>query len=113
MRKYSTKKSKKAKRTALKKMTMSATFRICLIAIIALFGVLYLIETSTVSTRGYKISNLKEKVKKLEQENRRLEVKIAEHRSMKSILARLDKDEFVKARNINYVETVGTAVARK
>lgn len=98
-------------RLALKQFVFSRTCRMILIGCFALFGVLYIMQTSSVSTKGFEISELQGQVRMLENETRSLDVEIAQYRSMKSIQQRLDGMELVEAHNIEYVTPVGTAVA--
>jgi cell division protein FtsL len=114
MRKYSTKNSKKAKRLKWKKMFLSTTFRVVLLALIAAFGIIYLIEMNSISTSGYQISKLKNKINKLETKNRQLRVKIAQKKSLQSITKRVKKYDFIQADKIAYIETKDNkAIAKK
>ena len=74
---------------------------------------MFVIQISSVSTKGFEISNIEKKVQKLERENRKLEVHIAEYRSMKSIQTRLDGMDMVVADNIHYFTPMDNAVARR
>ena len=84
-----------------------------LVASVAVFGVLYIVQTSSLSTKGFEISDLQRTIQTLEHETRALDVEIAEHRSMRSIQDRLSGMEMVHAGNVEYVSPVGSAVARR
>ena len=99
------------KRTALKNLMLNTMFRATLLVTVCLFGVMYLFQTSSLSTKGYTISELERQVQKLEQENRRLEVNISEHRSIASVMQRLEEKDFVNTEVLTYVSDFGTAVA--
>lgn len=113
MRKYSTQNSKKAKRLKWKRMFLSKTFRIILICLTLFFFTVYIVKKSSMATRGYKIAELKQKINKLEDKKERIQVKIARKKSLKSITQRIDRDEYVPVRNIEYNSLEGTAVAQK
>lgn len=113
MRKYSTKNSKKAERIRWKRMLLSSTSRVALIALLLLFTTIYIVETSSTATSGYQISQLKQKIETLENENEMLDVKIAQKRSLRNVTERVDKDEFVPVKNVEYGTLQGTAVVKK
>lgn len=92
---------------------VSASFRFCLVMFIVVFGFLYIWQTNAVSTKGYEISDLEQKIKELEQENRKLDVHIAEYSSMQSIQTRLASAHLVPAENVEYITLVGTEVAQR
>lgn len=92
---------------------VSTTFRLSLVGFIVVFGALYIWQTNTVSTKGYAISELEQQIKQLEHENRRLDVRIAEYSSMKSIEQRLGQISLVPADSVEYVSIAGTAVAKR
>ncbi|PSO44639.1 MAG: hypothetical protein BRC22_02280 [Parcubacteria group bacterium QH_9_35_7] len=73
MRKYNTQNSKKAKRKKWKRMFLSKTFRIVLICLTLFFFSVYIVKKSSMATRGYKISELKQRIDKLENENERIQ----------------------------------------
>ncbi len=99
------------KRLAVQRWFVSTTCRAFLLGCILVFGVLYLFKVNTVSTQGFVISDLEGQIIELERENKRLDVKIASNRSMKSVEERLQGMEFVAAGDMQYVTPVGTAVA--
>ena len=113
MRKYNTQNSKKAKRKKWKRMFLSKTFRIVLICLTLFFFSVYIVKKSSMATRGYKISELKQRIDKLENENERIQVKIARKKSLKSITKRLDEDQYRPIQNLEYNSLEGTAVAQK
>lgn len=88
-------------------------FRVVLSAAVAVLGVLYVAQTSSVSTKGYDINALQKTIVELKQDNQRLEFEIAQQRSMESIQARLKNLNLVAANQVEYVTLPGTAVARR
>ena len=101
------------KRLAVQRWCVSTTCRGLVLALIFVFGLLYLFKVNTVSTQGFVISDLESKIEQLERENKRLDVQIASGRSMKSIETRLEGMNLVVAADMQYVTPVGTAVARR
>lgn len=101
------------KRMMMKRLLLSNAFRICLCVFILVFGVLHVINLSTMSTKGYDMTELQKKITMLERENQKLEFKIAKHSSMQSIQERLGDMKMVSADNIEYATLIGTAVARR
>lgn len=92
---------------------VSASFRFGLIVFIVIFGFLYVWKTNSVSTKGYEISDLETHIKQLEQENRKLQVHIAEYSSMQSIQQRLAGADLVPTDHVEYVTLVGSTVAQR
>ncbi|MBU0597004.1 hypothetical protein KJ641_02540 [Patescibacteria group bacterium] len=114
MTKYQNKQeTRRERKLAVKKWMVSTSFRVSLLVMIGIFGLLYIIQMSSVSTKGFTISELQQDIQSLENETRALSVQIAEHRSMASIQDRLSGMNLVAAGNIEYVTPVGTEVARR
>ena len=90
-----------------------SAYRVALVAAVVVFGILYVVQTSAISTTGYDRRDLERKITELQRDNQRTEYEIAKYRSMNSIQARLAKTDMVAAENIRYVALVGTAVARR
>jgi len=101
------------RKIAMRKWFFSAACRGILACTIILFGVLYVIQTSAISTAGYDIRDLERQKVELQRENQRIEYDIAKYRSMESIQARLAGMNMVPANDVQYVAMVGTAVARR
>lgn len=101
------------KRIALHRWMVGTTCRMSLIALMVVFGVLYIMQTSSVSTKGFEMSDLQKQITSLEHETRALDVEIASHRSMTSIQQRLTEMELVHAGTVDYRTPVGSAVARR
>lgn len=99
------------KKLAVRRWLLSTAFRSVLVGVFCLFGVLYVLQTSAVSTKGYAINDFKKQIQTLEDENQKLEFEIATHRSIQSIEERLKTTQLVVADNIEYVTLVGSAVA--
>ncbi|MFZ2190264.1 MAG: hypothetical protein WA057_03670 [Candidatus Magasanikiibacteriota bacterium] len=92
---------------------LSTSFRMTLLVLIGVFGIMYVVQTSSASTTGYEMRDLEKQIQILEQDNQRLEFEIASNRSMKSIQSRLQGTSLVMADNVEYATLVGTAVAMR
>ena len=97
----------------LHKYFVSTACRGILACFVIVFGVMYVIQTSAISTTGYDMRDLEKKITELERENQRVEYDIAKYRSMESIQARLAGMNMVPAGDVQYVALVGTSVARR
>ena len=107
------KETMREKHLAVKRLLLSVTFRAVLSSLTIICGVLYVVETSSVSTRGYDINALQKQIIELKQENQRVEFEVAKYRSMDSIQARLKNFNLVAADKPEYVTLPGSAVARR
>ncbi|KKW41353.1 MAG: hypothetical protein UY92_C0022G0003 [Candidatus Magasanikbacteria bacterium GW2011_GWA2_56_11] len=94
-----------------RRIIMSAAFRVSLMVWVAVFGFLYLAETTAVSTQGYALSDLERSIGELESANRRLSVEVARYQSMRSIQERLGGANLVDAGPVEYL--TGSAVVVK
>jgi len=101
------------KKLAIKKLLLSTAFRISLIVLILILGVVYLLQTTFLSTKGYEITELDKKIENLEQENQKLEFEIASNSSMKNIQERLQNSNMVAVNNVEYITLLGNTVALK
>jgi len=97
----------------LNKIMVSTTFRVLLVSFIAVFSFLYVLQTNSVSTKGYVISDIEKSINNLESETKKLQVEIARHGSMQSIQERLGQTNLVAIENIEYLEVMGNTVARR
>lgn len=84
--------------------------RIGLLIVTVGMVVLYVAQTSVVGSRTFEINELQTAARTLEQQERSLEVQIAEARSMNSIESRLAGKQFVRATSIAYVSAPQTTV---
>ena len=107
------KQTMREKKIAIQKWFFSTSCRVTMIGMIILFGVLFVVKVSSVSTKGFEISDLEKSVQELERDNQKLNVKIAEHRSMSSIQERLLNMNMVVASDVDYVTPIGNAVVKR
>ncbi len=91
----------------------STSVRLLVLFIFVIGSLLYVLQTSAVSTTGYEITAMQKQIQSLKQENQRVQFDIATHRSMKSIQARLSGLRMVAADEVEYINVPGGAVARR
>jgi hypothetical protein len=100
------------KKQAMNRWFFGRTCRTFLVVSLFMFGFLYLLQTSTVSSKGYELSDLESRVQNLERDTQRLEVEIAAYRSMRSIQDRLENMDMVVADHVEYARTGGRVATR-
>lgn len=99
------------KRQAWQMMLLSTSFRFVLVFAVGLFGVLYIMQISNLSAKGYDIGDLQKQISLLGQENQRLEYEIANQRSMKNLEQRVKKLNLVAAGDMEYATLLSNEVA--
>ena len=101
------------KKCAWKEMLLGNTCRGVFMVFIILFGVLYVLKTSSLSAKGCEISDLEKQIQVLQNENQKLDFEIAANSSMKSIEKRLKNMNLVVADKVEYATLVSNAMARR
>lgn len=81
------------------------------VALVLVFGVLYLIQMNEASMRGYAMRDLEERRRELVRENDKLLTEIDRLRSLESISERQTFLGLVKAEKIEYVKATRSDVA--
>lgn len=105
--------SKREIKIQWRKKFFNSSISVGIFCIGIVFGIMYIVQTNSISTRGYEMSDLENQITSLEQENQKLEFQIASNKSMKSIQSRLAGTELVAANNFQYGSLVGTAMAMR
>lgn len=98
---------------ALRTWAMKKSVRAVMCVLMFGLGFLYVVQVNMMSSRGYEMSDLQKKIDTLESDNRRLQVEIANYRSMKSIQERLSTMDLVAAVDATYATVDGSAVAKR
>ncbi|HQF56964.1 MAG TPA: hypothetical protein PK831_00445 [Candidatus Magasanikbacteria bacterium] len=78
-----------------------------------LFGIMYMVQINSISTKGYEMNELENKITLLERENQKIQFHLASSKSMQSIQSRLVGTELIVADNFQYDSLVGTAMAMR
>jgi len=104
MIKYSTKKhTLRQGKLAARRSRQGLVVRMMMLGFIAFMSVCYVTKTSTVSTKGYDISEIQREITVLDREIERIDYEIATYRSMVSIEERLSRTDFEDSRDARYV----------
>lgn len=101
------------KREKLQQFARGTSFRVGLIVLVVVLVVLDVMQTSTVSTKGYEISQLQQDIRELQQETGKLDYEIAKNRSMESIQARLGNLDLVEADTAEFLALADKQVAQR
>ncbi len=67
-------------------------------------GLVYLFQINALGTRGYQISNLEKQIKKLESEQKLLQVQASELKSITRIQQEAANRSFVPVAGVNYIK---------
>jgi len=93
------------------KMLLSSSFRFVILGFICVFGVLYVMQTSTLSAKSYEMNDLKQKAQLLEQDGKELDCQIAEQKSIKNIEEKIRLMDLVGVNDAEYVSLPSNVVA--
>ncbi len=93
-----------------KSSTSVMNLNLAILAAIMLFGVTYLFQINSLSTKGYEIRQLEVKLKQLEAENKNLEIQTSSLQSINRIQQESQKLNFVPATNITYIKDADLAI---
>lgn len=66
----------------------------------------YILQANTITTKGYKIRDLKKQITELENENKILQVNISNLKSISALQSKIESFNMVKAENIDYVTLI-------
>ena len=103
----------KDRRAVVRQIILGRTFRSVLSFVMVGFGVLYIWQVNTVSSKGYVISDYEQKVSSLERETRSIDVAIAEHTSIMKVRERLIEGQFEPVADAEYASLTSDAVAKR
>ena len=86
--------------------------KILIIALIACFGVGYLVQVNSLATKGYQIKELENQITTLQQEKADLELQSLSLQSMSAVKDRLAQSGMVATQSSDYLEPTPVAMAR-
>jgi cell division protein FtsL len=89
-----------------------ASFCFLMVVFAISFGAYYLFQVNTLAMKGYEIKDLENKISELEKENKKMQIKEMELKSMYSIERSAEGFNLVNPRNVSYLEA-GTDVKLK
>lgn len=87
------------------------SYGILMLALILVCGILYLSQINSLATKGYKINELENNVKRLESVNKKLQVQVTEMRSMANLETRLTQLNMVPVGHVEYIKVIDSSVA--
>lgn len=88
-------------------------WRPLLAVMVVLLGVSYVVELNLISSRGFQARRLEQRLNSLREENRRLNLQVAELQSLTSVGERIQTLGLVPAESVQYLTVGGAAVARR
>lgn len=98
------------KKTVKKKIkTGPVTLTIVTIILFCALGLLFLAQVFQSQTKGYEVLELKKQAEELKQENKNLEIKAAELRSIDSIKQSAKQLNLIDTKNIVYINKTGNS----
>lgn len=103
--------SNRTKTIKNKLKTGPVTLTIVTIVLFCALGLLFLAQVFQSQSKGYEVSELKTKTAELKQQNKDLEIKSAELRSIDSIKQSAKQLNLVETKNIVYINKIGNSVA--
>lgn len=103
--------SKNRNTTVRKKLTTGpVTLAVVTVVLFCALGLLFLAQVFQSQTKSYEIIDLKKKAEELKQDNKDLEIKSAELRSMDHIKQSAKQLNLVDTKNIVYINKIGNSV---
>lgn len=92
---------------------VSKTTRVILVAVVVFGGLGHIIQTTSTSSSGYRISELETEIIVLEDEISRIQIDIANDSSLTTIEQRLKELDLVEVKKISYYEEEKQIVAKR
>lgn len=103
----------KDRRALFHQIVLGRTFRTALSFAMFAFGVLYIWQVNTVSSKGYIISDYEQQLSLLERETRSIDVSIAEYTSIMKVRERLLEEQFEAVVDAEYATLSSDTVAKR
>jgi len=86
-----------------KRFNRRATLSKIIVVLVIICGLLYLVEINNTSVKGYEINDLEQKAKKLEEQNKNIEMKVAQLQSIKVVQDKARELGMVSVGKVGYV----------
>lgn len=83
-----------------------------LVLFIILFSVLYIVQANNVATDGYRIQEHKNKKAELQSENKNLELRLSEVRSLSFLEEKVEDLNMIKIEKVEYISPVSEVAAK-
>ena len=104
-------KSTKTKKTKMIRPSVKI-LNLAIIGLIIFSGISYLIQVNSLMTKGYLIEDLEDKISRLEQKTKDLELETLELQSMESVKGKISQLEMVEAGSVEYLQVAPLVAAR-
>jgi len=104
--------SRNQERALVKQSRNKKAIIFLLILFIALFGILYIVQVNSAATSGYKIQKYKNELMELQSNNKNLELKLSEVRSLEFLEGKIENLNMAKAEKIDYISPISQVAAR-
>lgn len=82
------------------------------IAIIILSGIGYLYQVNFLATQGFEMKEIEKKIQDVEKENKQLQIREIELRSMSNIEKATEELNLVNSSNVTYIEVAGSVAMK-
>ena len=103
--------SKKRKKTIRGKLaTGPVTIAVVTVVLFCVLGLLFLAQVFQSQTKGYDLVELNERIEDLKDDNKELEIKAAELRSIDKIKESAEQLNLVETKDIVYINRMGNSV---
>lgn len=100
------------KESVWKRLKIGAiSIRMVIFGLIILVGFIYLVQTNRVSTGGFEVKELSQRVDELKKETKKLELEATQRQSLKTIKETSEKMDLVGVSRIDYITIPPSAVA--
>lgn len=83
-----------------------------LICVIILFSVLYIVQVNGITAGGYKIQKYKSEISRVQSDNKNLELKLSEVRSLSFLEEKVKSLNMVKTAKVEYISPISEVAAK-
>lgn len=83
------------------------------VLVFLLFGTFYVLTVNHTAAQGYRMREVENLIEDLNMQNKKMELKVAELQSIKSVQARIGSEQFIPVSHIQYLTPGAPSVALK
>ena len=111
--KHLNKKRNKIKRRTVSQKAKESKFTVSMfsVALVCVAGLLYIFQISGVATKGYEIEDYEKTLSELQRENQKMQIEIADLKSMDNLENESGKLSAIDYKDIIYITSISSAVA--
>ena len=111
--KHLNKKRSKIRRRTVSQKAKESKFTVSMftVVLICTAGLLYVFQISGVATKGYEIENYEKTLSELQRENQKMQIEIADLKSMGNLENESEKLRAINYKDIIYITSISSAVA--